>query len=928
MAPLEKQRHSALDAGEPARSEPFPPGTTIARYRVVSLIGSGAMGDVYRAHDRGLDREVALKVLPPELTGDRERVHRFAHEARATSALSHPHIVAIHEVGHARPLLSVRAIGERAQRGGEVHYISMELVDGQTLREALAATPPLRERIELLAQVADGLAKAHGANILHRDLKPDNILVSRDGYAKIVDFGLAKLIDSAWNPIGADSPTLRALTAHGELLGTPGYMAPEQIAGKPLDGRADIFAFGCILYEAIAGTRAFEAESFVDTLYKILHHDPEPLVDAPPELQRIVERCLEKTREDRYQSIREVANDLRAWNTGVSPAEQAPSRRRIGSLVALAATAALILAFILFRPATSPVPQQPQPTVRRITSDGRAIAAAIAPDGRYVAYLTNDAKGRTLWLEQVASGRTLAVVPPTDAHYAGIAFARDGQYLYFTRYEASLYGILYRVSILGGDPQPLIRDIDTRAALSPDGSRLAFARDDYTRGTTTLLIANADGTNERPLATLHLPDRILSPVWSPNGDAIAVAHETKLIVIAYPSGSTRTVATSAHLDAFRGLAWPAFDRILAAASNDESAGRFRLWTINPSNGDATAMTNELTDLFGPTVSDDGATAALQVIRQANLFEADVDGHVQQVTSGIGAGNGLTGVAWLGDRVVYASSADGNHDLRTIRGSERDAVRLTDDSAFDARPAAAPDGSAIYYLSGSPQRHAIWRVRPDGTERHQVTQGPRDGAFAISPDSKSIAFASLDARTNAWGLWTMSVEGGAKRRIATSPSVLEHVTWTPDGRSILFTGYDKATLRVYRVPAAGGTATPLTKVRSHGASISPDGQTIACAYEAIDELHTPVALIDAKTGALRTIDVKGSMFHWHPSGRAISFLREENGGMDLWLQPLDGSPARKLTQFNDGTIYDYAWNADGTRVVLAHVLDSADVVLMR
>jgi Tol biopolymer transport system component len=317
-----------------------------------------------------------------------------------------------------------------------------------------------------------------------------------------------------------------------------------------------------------------------------------------------------------------------------------------------------------------------------------------------------------------------------------------------------------------------------------------------------------------------------------------------------------------------------------------------------------------------------------VIRQANLFEADVEGRVQQLTSGIGAGNGLTGMAWIGDRIVYASSADGNHDLRTIRGSEHDAVRLTDDASFDARPAAAPDGSAIYYLSGAPQRHAVWSVRPDGTERRQVTSGPRDGAFAISPDSKSIAWASLDARTNAWGLWTMPAAGGARRRIATSPSVLDHVVWTPDGKSILFTGYDKATLRVYRVPAAGGAATPLTKVRSHGASISPDGTTIACSYEAIDELHAPVALIDANRGTLKTLDLKGSMYRWHPSGRAISFVSEENGRMDLWLQPLDGTPPRRLTQFSDGSIYDYAWNAAGTRVVIAHALDTADVVLMR
>ncbi|HJQ39046.1 MAG TPA: protein kinase, partial [Thermoanaerobaculia bacterium] len=409
MDPLQRQRTPAGDSAETARSDPFPPGTTIARYRLVSLIGSGAMGDVYRAHDRALDREVALKVLPPELTGDRERVRRFAHEARATSALSHPHIVAIHEVGHARPLVSVRAIGERAPRGGEVHYIAMELIEGQTLRECFATTAQLRERIDLLAQVADGLAKAHGANILHRDLKPDNILVSRDGYAKIVDFGLAKLIDSSWNPIGADSPTLRALTAHGELLGTPGYMAPEQVTGKPLDARADVFAFGCILYEAISGRRAFEAESFVDTLYKIVHEAPAPL-DAPPELQRIIDRCLAKNRDARYQSIRDIASDLRAWNAGVPPAVPAASRRRPIAILAVVITLA-ILAFLLVRPSQQ---TSTDPAVRRITSDGRATHAAISPDGRYVAYVTADAKGATLSLEQLSTGRTLVVSPASS----------------------------------------------------------------------------------------------------------------------------------------------------------------------------------------------------------------------------------------------------------------------------------------------------------------------------------------------------------------------------------------------------------------------------------------------------------------------------------------------------------------------------------
>ncbi|PYQ27094.1 MAG: hypothetical protein DMF56_21270 [Acidobacteria bacterium] len=924
MDPLVKQQTPASDSGESARSEPFPPGTTIARYRLVSLLGSGAMGDVYRAHDRALDRQVALKVLPPELTGHRERVHRFAHEARATSALSHPHIVAIHEVGHARPLLSVHAIGERPSRAGEVHYIAMELIDGSTLREQFLSAPNLRERIELLAQVADGLAKAHSANILHRDLKPDNILVSRDGYAKIVDFGLAKLIDTSWNPIGADSPTLRALTAHGELLGTPGYMSPEQVTGKPLDARADIFAFGCILYEAIGGKRAFEAESFIDTLYKIVHEDPAPL-DGPPELRRIVTRCLEKHREDRYQSIREIAAELRAWNAGVPPADQSPSRRRTLIFTFAALIAALpILAFLLLR-----APSQPklESTVRRITSEGHAITTAISPDGRYVAYVTSGAKGQTLSLEQLATGRTLVVAPADNkAEYSGITFSPDGEYLYFSRYDENPIGVLYRVSILGGDAQPLVKDVDTRAPLSPDGKQLAFARDDYNKATTSILVANADGTNAHVVAALPMPDRFGSPAWSPDGDAIVAARQSKLIVVELPKGNTRAIETNVRFDAFRGVAWPQRDRMIAAATTDSAAGRFRLWSIDPKNGATTPITSDLADLNGPSVATSGAIAALQLIRQANVYETDTRGTVRQLTTGVDAANGLTGVGWAGDRVVYTSTTDGKPDLWTMQ-PDHAPMRLTDDASSEAYPLATPDGSRVLYLAGSPRNYTIWSVRADGSDRHQVTSGPRDGDFSVSPDSKQLAWATLNQKTNTWGLWVMPLGGGPKKQIATSASMLEYVRYTPDGKSILFTGIGDSLMQVYRVPASGGRAIALTDARAHDASMSPDGRRIVCSYSPVDSLKSSLAMIDANSGKVTTLNVKGGAFRFLPDGRTISFVAVENGVADLWLQSADGGAPRRLTHFSEGSILDYAWNASGTHAVISHVVDSSDVVLL-
>ncbi|HJQ36678.1 MAG TPA: hypothetical protein VKB93_06035, partial [Thermoanaerobaculia bacterium] len=503
-----------------------------------------------------------------------------------------------------------------------------------------------------------------------------------------------------------------------------------------------------------------------------------------------------------------------------------------------------------------------------------------------------------------------------------------GEFLYFTRYDALPYGILFRVSILGGEPQQLVRDVDTRPALSPDGKSLAFARDDFNTGATTVMVANADGTNARMLATFRLPDRVAAPTWSPDGDALAVARGAKLTIVAFPKGTARTLETSAQLDAFRGVAWPERDRIVVSGTTDNSAGRFRLWSIDPSSGDSTPMTNDLADLYAPSVATSGSISALQVIRQANVFETDARGSsTRQLTTGIDAANGLTGVAWSGDGVVYSSTADGKPDLWLLR-PEHSATRLTDDSAYESYPAAAPDGSQILYLANTAKSHSIWSVRPDGTERRQVTNGPRDGDFAISPDSKRLAWASLDQRANTWELWTMPLAGGAKTRIAASPSILVDVRFTPDGASIVFTGYENTMRRVYRVPASGGRAVPLTNQRANQPSISPDGRTIACTYGFEESRQSHLALIDVASGRVKALDVEGSAYRWLPDGKALSFVRSENGVSDLWLQALDGSAPRRLTHFNEGTINDYAWNAAGTRAVISHIVDSSDVVLMK
>src|SRR5215813_12483997 len=289
-------------------------GTKLGRYEIRSKIGAGGMGEVYLAHDTRLDRKVALKVLPAEVASNQERMRRFEQEAKAAAALNHPNIAHIYEIGESEA----------------VNFIAMEYVEGATLREKIH-----RERTELkklmryLQQVAEGLAKAHAAGIVHRDLKPDNVMITRDGYAKILDFGLAKLTEQTKPPgVETEAPTevmRQPLSTPGVIMGTVGYMSPEQAEGKTVDHRSDIFSFGCLLYEAATGQRAFECESTIDTLHKIVHA-PVPLVkdvnaSAPGDLTRIVRRCLAKDPDDRYQSIKEAAIELRELRRELEGAE-------------------------------------------------------------------------------------------------------------------------------------------------------------------------------------------------------------------------------------------------------------------------------------------------------------------------------------------------------------------------------------------------------------------------------------------------------------------------------------------------------------------------------------------------------------------------------------------------------------------------------
>ncbi|HEU5238546.1 MAG TPA: protein kinase, partial [Pyrinomonadaceae bacterium] len=452
-------------------------GTRIGRYEIRSKIGEGGMGQVYLAEDTRLHRKVALKTLPADVASNRDRMRRFEQEATAAAALNHPNIAHIYEIGEA----------------DAVHFIALEFIDGLTLREVIhRGQTDLPKVLRYLQHAAEGLAKAHAAGIVHRDLKPDNIMITRDGHAKILDFGLAKLLEPLDQSKGRDGlrESLSAMptaifaqhSQPGLVLGTVGYMSPEQAQGRvnEIDHRSDIFSFGCILFEAVTRRRAFEGKDALDSLHNIVHAPTPQIRDlnpaAPDDLQKIVRRCLAKDRDERYQSIKDVAIELKdvrrelaegaaiqttvppSISTGTSPSVEAvptqtptpsslstrPSSAEyiITGITTHRRTAALIFGgFVVVAAAigygiyrfispkkTAPSFQSAKFT--RVTSTGKATAAALSPDGKWLVHVIDDGAQQSLWLRQVAvANSNTQIVAPAEMHYRGLAFSPDGKWL-------------------------------------------------------------------------------------------------------------------------------------------------------------------------------------------------------------------------------------------------------------------------------------------------------------------------------------------------------------------------------------------------------------------------------------------------------------------------------------------------------------------
>ncbi|MHB1045219.1 MAG: protein kinase domain-containing protein [Thermoanaerobaculia bacterium] len=763
-------------------------GSRLGPYEVVAPIGRGGMGEVFRARDTRIGREVALKVLSGSACADEERFRRFELEARAAGALSHPNVVVLHDVG--------------TEAG--VPYLVSELLEGETLADRLrrGALAP-RRAVEIAIEVASALAAAHEKGIVHRDLKPENVFLTADGQTKVLDFGLAKLLGDG--PPGAKGGSSGPETRSDIVVGTAGYMAPEQVRGEELDGRADVFALGTCLYEMLTGRRAFGAGSAVETMAAILLSEPPDLTSLrqgiPIQLERIVRRCLEKQRGARFQSARDLAFALESLDTASLPAE--PGRagatvrlrgrggrsRLLGpaAFVAAGAVAGFAGAFALRGPAA-----EPPPALRTLTHSGVDSQPAASPDGSLVAFSSRRGGRSRIWLKQVrGEGETALTTGPGDSLPR---FFPDGQSLLFTRTDGSAGPSLWRVPLVGGAERRLFSAAEA-GDVSPDGTEVAFLR--LLRPAdraTALLLGPVAGGEARELARFDTV--VASPRFSPDGETIALSEEGSAqsgvagsIVLVGRDGRVRRLPLPLAARQPTAVAWLSSGESLLAGVFDASVPHartvgLRVLRMPASGGDAQVVAWWPSAGRTLDVLAEGRVVFDSVATRESLYEVPLGraGPVRWLTHGT-ATDRQPVYSPDGKRILFSSDRSGQLDLWVLERETGALRRVTDDAAQDWDPAFSPDGRRILWSSDRSGRFEVWTSGLDGTDARRLTRGEGDAENPVlTPDGGMLLWGSLERGRG--GIWRARPDGsGAKPLVRGQALQLPEVS--PDGRWVAF-----------------------------------------------------------------------------------------------------------------------------------------------